>query len=99
MLKEGSHYDLAIAIGLLVVMNVIPVEKVQSYIIMGELALDGRVIPVSGVLPTAINAKQTNKGVICPRGNGVEALWVKNVSILGSVDKKYEKREKDGSLA
>ncbi len=82
LLKEGSHYDLAIAIGLLVVMNVIPVEKVQSYIIMGELALDSRVIPVSGVLPTAINAKQVNKGVICPRGNGVEALWVKNVSIL-----------------
>lgn len=82
LLKEGSHYDLAIAIGLLVVMNVIPVEKVQSYIIMGELALDGRVIPVSGVLPTAINAKQANKGVICPRGNGVEASWVKNVSIL-----------------
>ncbi|EAL58052.1 competence protein comM, truncation [Wolbachia endosymbiont of Drosophila ananassae] len=77
-----SHYDLAIAIGLLVVMNVIPVEKVQSYIIMGELALDSRVIPVSGVLPTAINAKKDNKGVICPRGNGVEAVWVKNVSIL-----------------
>ncbi len=71
MLKEGSHYDLAIAVGLLVVMNVIPVEKVQSYIIMGELALDSRVIPISGVLPTAISAKQVNKGVICPRGNGV----------------------------
>ncbi len=56
--------------------------KVQSYIIMGELALDGRVIPVSGVLPTAINAKRTIKGVICPRGNGIEAVWVKNVSIL-----------------
>ncbi len=82
LLKEGSHYDLAIAIGLLVVMNVIPVEKVQSYIIMGELALDGRVISVSGVLPTAINAKQKNKGVICPRGNGVEASWVKNISVL-----------------
>ncbi|MCA7010111.1 YifB family Mg chelatase-like AAA ATPase [Wolbachia endosymbiont of Tribolium confusum] len=82
LLKEGSHYDLAIAVGLLVVMNVIPVEKVQSYIIMGELALDSRVIPISGVLPTAINAKQANKGVICPRGNGVEASWVKNVSIL-----------------
>ncbi len=49
LLKEGSHYDLAIAVGLLVVMNVIPVEKVQSYIIMGELALDSRVIPISGV--------------------------------------------------
>jgi magnesium chelatase family protein len=82
LLKEGSHYDLAIAIGLLVVMNVIPVEKVQPYIIMGELALDGRVIPVSGVLPTAINAERENKGVICSRENGVEDAWVKDVSIL-----------------
>ncbi len=82
LLKEGSHYDLAIAIGLLVVINVIPVEKVQSYIIMGELSLDSRVISVSGVLPAVINAKQKNKGIICPRGNGIEASWVKNVSVL-----------------
>nr|CAH7719608.1 unnamed protein product [Callosobruchus chinensis] len=82
LLKEGSHYDLAIAIGLLVVMSVIPVEKVQSYIMMGEMALNGRVIPVPGVLPTAINAKKANKLVICPKGNGVDASWVNNVSIL-----------------
>ncbi|MDG7056658.1 MAG: YifB family Mg chelatase-like AAA ATPase [Wolbachia endosymbiont of Penenirmus auritus] len=82
LLKEGSHYDLAIAIGLLVVMNVIPVEKVQPYIIMGELALDSRVISVSGVLLAVINAKQKNKEIICPRGNGIEASWVKNVSVL-----------------
>ncbi|WP_224721453.1 YifB family Mg chelatase-like AAA ATPase [Candidatus Wolbachia massiliensis] len=82
LLKEGSHYDLAIAIGLLAVMNVIPIAKVQSYIIMGELALDSRVISVSGVLPAVINAKQKNKGVICPRENGVEASWIKNVAVL-----------------
>lgn len=68
LLKEGSHYDLAIAIGLLVVMNVIPVEKVHPYIIMGELALDRRVVSVLGVLPAVINAKQKNKRIICPRG-------------------------------
>lgn len=82
LLKEGSHYDLAIAIGLLVVMNIIAVEKIHQYIIMGELALDGRVIPVSGVLPATIHAKQEQKGVICPRENGIEASWVKGVSIL-----------------
>ncbi|MDN5247718.1 PREDICTED: competence protein ComM-like [Rhagoletis zephyria] len=82
LLKEGSHYDLAIAIGLLVVMNVISVEKANSHIIMGELALDGRVMPVSGVLPAAIHAKRENKGVICPRENGAEAAWVKDISIL-----------------
>ncbi len=79
LLKEGSHYDLAIAIGLLVIMNVIPTEKVSSYIAMGELAL---IISVSGVLPTAIHAKKEDKGVICPIGNIEEATWIKDIPIL-----------------
>lgn len=82
LLKEGSHYDLAIAIGLLVVMDIIAVEKVHQYIIMGELALDGRVIPISGVLPATIHAKREEKGLICPRENGIETAWIKGVSIL-----------------
>ncbi|WP_253299977.1 YifB family Mg chelatase-like AAA ATPase [Wolbachia endosymbiont of Chironomus riparius] len=82
LLKEGSHYDLAIAIGLLVVMNVIAIEKVNSYIVMGELALDGRVIQVSGVLPASIHAKREDKGIICPRESSMEAAWVKGISIL-----------------
>lgn len=49
---------------------------------MGELAIDSRVISVSGVLPAVINVKQKNKGIICPRSNGIEASWVKNVSVL-----------------
>lgn len=79
LLKEGSHYDLAIAVGLLAVMNTI---TVNSHIIMGELALDGRVMPVSGVLPAAICAKQEHRGIICPKENGSEAAWVKDVSII-----------------
>ncbi len=82
LLKEGSHYDLAIAIGLLIVMNIITVGNVDPYVVMGELALDGRVMHVSGVLPAIIHAKQMNKGIICPKGNGVEAAWVKCNSIL-----------------
>jgi magnesium chelatase family protein len=81
LLKKGSCSDLAVAVGLLVVMDVAPAEKVHSYIIMGELDLDGRVFPISGVLPTAINAKWENKGAISSRGNGVEAAWVKNIAI------------------
>ena len=79
LLKEGSHYDLAIAMGLLVVMNAI---TVNSHIIMGELALDGRVMPVSGVLPAAIYAKQEHRGIICPKENSSEAAWVKDISII-----------------
>jgi magnesium chelatase family protein len=82
LLKEGSHYDLAIAIGLLIVMNIVAIENVKPYIVIGELALDGRVMQVSGVLPAAIHAKQVNKGIICPKDNGTEAAWVKCNSIL-----------------
>ncbi len=73
---------MTIAVRLLVVMNIIPVEEIQSYIIMSELAFDGKGISVSRVLLAVINARQRNKGVICPRGNGVEASWVKSVSVL-----------------
>lgn len=62
LLKEGSHYDLAIAIGLLVVMDIIAIKKVHQYIIVGELALDGRVISISGVLPATIHPKLEEKG-------------------------------------
>ncbi|WP_255585983.1 magnesium chelatase domain-containing protein [Wolbachia endosymbiont of Mansonella ozzardi] len=88
MLKEGSHYDLAIAIGLLVVMNATPVEKVQPYIIIGELALDSRVISVLGVLPAAINAKQKNK-----RNNLSEGKW--NRSFMGKECLGFDYREID----
>ncbi|OEY86665.1 AAA family ATPase [Wolbachia pipientis] len=82
LLKEGSHYDLAIAMGILIIMNIITIENINSYIVMGELALDGRVMKVSGVLPATIHAKQMDKGVICPRENGAEAAWIKCNSIL-----------------
>jgi len=73
--KEGSHYDLPIALGLLAVMKVIPSDSIADYIVLGELSLDGRIAPISGVLPAAIHAASLGKGIICPKICGGEAAW------------------------
>lgn len=73
--KEGSHYDLPIAVGLMVAMGVLPQEAVQHYIVLGELALDGSIAPVNGVLPAAMTAGSLARGLICPAACGAEAAW------------------------
>lgn len=80
--KEGSHYDLAIALGILVDAEIIPQEEVFKYIALGELSLDGRVNEIRGVLPAAINANSKNLGIICPSQNGSEAMWSGNNNVL-----------------
>ena len=82
LLKEGSHYDLAIAVGLMIEMDIIPQEEVMNHVILGELSLDGSILPVKGVLPAAISANADNLGIICPEQNGPEAAWSGNQSIL-----------------
>lgn len=82
--KEGGHFDLAIAMGLLVEMQIIPQEEVSDFIIMGELALDGRITKVQGVLPAAIKANAENLGIICPKCNGPEASWSGNSAIVAA---------------
>lgn len=82
LLKEGSHFDLPIIVGLLVSMEVIPAEDIGEYLVMGELSLDGRIMPVNGTLPAAMGAIARGKGVICPEGNGGEAAWAGHISIL-----------------
>ncbi len=82
LLKEGSHFDLPIIVGLLVSMEVIPAEDISDYLVMGELSLDGRIMPVNGTLPAAMGAIARNKGIICPEGNGGEAAWAGHISIL-----------------
>lgn len=81
-LKEGSHFDLAIALGLLVAMDVLPAEEVQNFIALGELSLDGRIANVGGVLPAAIHASSLARGLICPGGQGGEAAWAGDIGIL-----------------
>ena len=75
MLKEGSHFDLPVALGLLAGMGVVPQEELSGYVVLGELGLDGSIISVNGVLPVAIHANSLRKGIICPQAQGSEAVW------------------------
>ena len=75
LVKEGSHFDLPIALGLLAAMGVLPADEVAGYVALGELGLDGSIAPVAGVLPAAIAALAAGKGLICPAAQGSEAAW------------------------
>lgn len=81
--KEGSHFDVPIALGVLVAMGVLPADALQGYVALGELSLDGSLLPVAGVLPAALMASATGEGVICPQASGAEAAWAgEHVEIL-----------------
>ncbi|MCC8415826.1 MAG: YifB family Mg chelatase-like AAA ATPase [Rickettsia endosymbiont of Gnoriste bilineata] len=82
LVKEGSHFDLAIACAILSSMKILPAEEMQEYLVIGELSLDGSILPVSGALPAAIGAAARNKGLICSKHNGQEAAWSGNNNIL-----------------
>jgi magnesium chelatase family protein len=84
--KEGSHYDLPIALGLLAAMGAIDRETLASYLAVGELSLDGRIAPSPGVLLAAIHASQHGLGLICPAAQGPEAAWAANVEIVAAPD-------------
>src|SRR5258707_7886125 len=73
--KEGSHYDLPIALGLLAAMGVLAKESLAGFVVLGELALDGSLTRVPGVLPAAIAAAAAGRGIICPAACGGEAAW------------------------
>ena len=73
--KEGSHFDLPIAMVLLVAMDILPREEVAGFAALGELGLDGRLAPVAGVLAAAIAASGRRQGLICPAAQGGEAAW------------------------
>ncbi|MBE7733503.1 YifB family Mg chelatase-like AAA ATPase [Devosia faecipullorum] len=73
--KEGSHYDLPIALALMAALGAIPQDGLDNFLALGELGLDGRLAPVGGVLPAAIAAQAQGKGIICPAETGPEAAW------------------------
>lgn len=85
LLKEGSHFDLPIALGLLAAMGVLPGEEIRSYFALGELGLDGKLAPVAGVLPAAIAARAADRGLICPAPQGGEAAWAGGIEVLAPV--------------
>ncbi|MFN7709827.1 MAG: YifB family Mg chelatase-like AAA ATPase [Holosporales bacterium] len=80
--KEGSHYDLPIALALLAALEVIPSGEMGQALALGELALDGTIRTVSGVLPAAIHASSQNLMLICPESCGPEAAWADDVPII-----------------
>lgn len=73
--KEGSHYDLPIALGLMAGLGAIPADTLSRHLALGELGLDGRLTATSGVLPAAIAAQARDLGIICPAESGPEAAW------------------------
>lgn len=84
--KEGSHYDLPIALALLAAMGVTDAEQLADYVAVGELSLDGRIAPSPGVLLAAMHAAEKDKGLICPAAQGPEARWASGIAVLAAPD-------------
>ena len=82
--KEGSHYDLPIALALLAAMGVTDAEQLADFIAVGELSLDGRIAASPGVLLAALYASGQDKGLICPAAQGTEARWASGIPILAA---------------
>ncbi len=80
--KEGSHYDLPIALAVMGAMGVIPLDALSEWAAVGELSLDGSIAPVAGALPAAIAAGAMGLGLICPEACGPEAAWAGETRIL-----------------
>ena len=84
VVKEGSHFDLPIALGLLAAMEALPADELGFYIALGELALDGSLTGVAGVLLASLAAAGRGSGVICPAACGGEAAWAGEVEIIAA---------------
>ncbi|WP_149588285.1 YifB family Mg chelatase-like AAA ATPase [Tabrizicola flagellatus] len=80
--KEGSHFDLPIALALLAALDIVPREEVEGTVALGELSLDGRLIAVAGALPAAMAAAVEERTLLCPRACGAEAAWVGATTVL-----------------
>jgi len=80
--KEGSHFDLPIALALLAAIEIVPMDAVAEAVALGELSLDGTLVPVLGALPAAMAAAQAGMGLICPRACGAEAAWVGATAVI-----------------
>jgi magnesium chelatase family protein len=86
LLKEGSHYDLPLALAVLAAMEVLPRDEIGGYAALGELSLDGTLNAVAGVLPAAIAASASDRGLICPASQGGEAAWAGRIEVLAPAD-------------
>ncbi len=82
--KEGSHFDLPIALSLLAALGIIPRDEVEHTVALGELSLDGSILPVVGALPAAMAAAEGDRALLCPRACGREAAWVGAAEVLAA---------------
>ncbi|WGV14536.1 YifB family Mg chelatase-like AAA ATPase [Fuscovulum ytuae] len=82
--KEGAHFDLPIALALLAALEIIPKDSVERTVALGELSLDGRLLPVIGALPAALAAAEEDRALLCPKASGAEAAWVGAVQVLAA---------------
>ena len=82
--KVGSHFDLPIALAVLAALEIIPTDAVASTVALGELSLDGRLIPVIGALPAAMAAAEEGRSLLCPKACGAEAAWVGATRVLAA---------------
>jgi magnesium chelatase family protein len=84
--KEGSHFDLAIALGIMIEIGVLTQDSLNDFFVLGELSLDGSISSVSGIISAAIGANQRKSGIICPKQNGKEAAWAGDLPIIAAPD-------------
>ncbi|MBP1804712.1 YifB family Mg chelatase-like AAA ATPase [Rubellimicrobium aerolatum] len=82
--KEGSHFDLPIALALLAAIGILPPEDVARTVALGELSLGGQLVPVLGALPAALAAAEAGRTLLCPRASGAEAAWVGATEVIGA---------------
>jgi magnesium chelatase family protein len=80
--KEGSHFDLPIALALLAALDILPREDIEATVSLGELSLDGTLVPVAGALPAALAAAEEERTLVCPRASGAEAAWVGAAEVI-----------------
>ena len=82
--KEGSHFDLPIALALLAAIGLIPPDAVEQTVALGELSLDGLLMPVTGALPAAMGAAATDRQLLCPKASAAEAAWAGDALVIGA---------------
>ncbi len=83
--KEGSHFDLPIALALLAALDILPKDDIEATVSLGELSLDGTLVPVAGALPAALAAAEEDRTLVCPRASGAEAAWVGAAEVIAPV--------------
>ncbi len=82
--KEGSHFDLPIALALLAALDILPADEIERTISLGELSLDGALVPVVGALPAAMTAADEDRALLCPAASGAEAAWVGAAQVIAA---------------